>query len=441
VIRRLAEPRHVAAVVVLVAIVFAMVWWSSSMREQGGPARPRTATGGGESADGSAHGVGARTNDPAHLRVLGRIVDDDGEPLEGGSITLSCLVDDAVVPIAGGTVTIEEDGAFEAPGCAGTICAVLDHPAAIAAEPWVLEVGRAAVLRATTLPRLWGVVEDASGEPIVAASVRLVPPADAGDDPAALPVVTSSTTTDGDGFWSVALVERPPCDPCREAIGACAEPTLVVHERLEIHARAPGHAPAQVELDLSTPRGRAPEDPVRVRLGPPAAALHGTLVDPEGRPYPRAQVLARSVARPGEQHTVRVEDEAAFRFAELGDGEYELRAIQDGTELVPWTPAAPGDLVALAGDRRANGPDVIVVVTDGGRPAAHVRVDGGPFRDASTDMQGQVRATRVLPGALRLRLRRGGRRAIVRTIDVPDTAGGPGDPRSFAIELSSRPEG
>jgi hypothetical protein len=428
--------RWVVGLVVLVLGALAALWWSG--RDHDGD-RAGARAGAAAHDDGAADGEGirARTNDPAHMRVLARIVDDDAEPLEGGTVTLSCLVDDTVVPIAGGTVTIQEDGALEGPGCAGTICAELHHPAAIAAEPWVLEVGRPVVLRAAALPRLWGIVEDASGEPIVDASVQLVPPADAGDDPAVLPVVTASTSSDGDGFWSVALIERPPCDPCREAIGACAESMLVVHDRIEIHARGPGHAAAMVELDLTTARGRAPEDPVRVRLGQPAAPLSGTLGDPEGQPYPRAHVLARSVARPVEQHRVLVEDAGAFTFNELGEGEYELRAMQDGVELVPWTPAAPGDRVALAGDRRANGPDVIVVVTDGGRPAANVRVDGGPFRDASTDMQGQVRAERVLPGPLRLRLRPGGQRSIVRTIDVPDTAGAPGDARSFAIELSS----
>ena len=426
--------RLVAALVVLVLGAAAALWWSGRDTSRK-PADAREAKMGRErSADESA-GIRARQNDPAHLRVHGRIVDDDGEPLEGGSVMLSCLGDEGVAPIAGGTVAIQEDGGFEAPGCAGTICAELKHPTAIAAEPWVLEVGRAAVLRATTLPRLWGTVEDATGEPIAAASVQLVPPADAGDDPAALPVVSSSTSTDEDGLWSVALLERPPCDPCREALGTCADDGLVVHDRIEIHARAPGHAAASVELDLTTAVGRAPESPVHVRLGRPAAALEGTLVDPEGRPYPRAQVLARSVARPVEQHAVRVEDGTAFAFTELGAGEYELRAIQDGVELVPSTPAAPGDRVVLTGDRRADGPDVIVVVHSGGRPVANVRVDGGPFREATTDMQGQVRAERVIPGPLRLRLRRGGRRAIVRTIEVPDTAGAPGDPRSFTIEL------
>jgi hypothetical protein len=441
-IRRLGARRHIAASAVLVALLAAVVWavmgWSASTRERS-KARTRSAVTSGDTAAADGHGVGARTNDPAHMRVLGRIVDDDGEPLEGGKVTLSCLVDDAVAPISGGTVAIQEDGAFAGPGCAGTVCAELHHPSAIAAAPWVLEVGEAAVLRATTLPRLWGVVEDEGGEPIVAATVRLAPPADAGDDPAALPVVSDATSTDEDGFWSVALVERPPCDPCREAIGACAEATLVVHDRLEVHARAPAHAAAMLEIDLQAEIGRAPETPVRLRLGPPAAPLSGTLVDPEGRPYPRAQVLARSLARPVEQHAVLVEGNAAFAFEELGAGEYQLRALQDGVELVPWTPAAPGDRVELAGDRRADGPDVIVAVQRAGQPAAGVRVDGGPFRDATTDMQGQVRAERVLPGPLRLRLREGGRRAIARTIDVPDTAGAPGDARSFAIELADAP--
>jgi hypothetical protein len=430
--------RLAAVIAVLVLGAAVALWWATGPRGGGSNDRGRTRA---EIAAARERGGGVddRDEDPARLRVLGRVVDDDGEPLEGGSLTLSCLRDDGVVAtIEGGALAIGEDGAFAGPGCAGTICAELHHPSAIAAAPWTLDVGRAAILRAPSLPRLWGVVEDVTGEPIADARVRILAPADAGDDPAALPVVAPDTSTDVDGFWSLALLERPPCDPCREAQGACKDEALVVHDRVELQVRAAGHGAALVELDLTTPKGRVPEDPVRVRLGAPADPVAGTLRDPEGRAYPRAQVLARSTERRLEQHTAipRTED-GAFAFAELGDGGYEVRALQDGTELVTWTPVEPGDRIALVGDRRANGPDVLVEITHEGRPASDVRVDGGPFHDARTDMEGQVRAQRVLPGTTRLLLRRGARRAISRSIDVPDRAGAEGDPQRYAIELSA----
>lgn len=430
--------RLAAVLAVLVLGAAVALWWTTGSRARGVGDRGRARTDAATSDGAEGHGVLARTDDPAHMRVLGRVVDDDGEPLDGGRVVLSCLdADDRVAPIANGTLTLAEDGGFEGPGCAGTICAELHHPAAIAAEPWTLEIGRPAVLRATTLPRLWGVVEDQAGEPIVDARVHVLAPADAEDDPAALPVVSADTGTDADGTWSVALLERPPCDPCREAIGACADEALVVHDRIELQVRATGHAATLVELDLTTAKGRSPDDPVRVRLGPPAAPVEGTLLDPQGRAYPRAQVLARSLDRRLEQHTVGpATDDGAFAFTDLGDGDYEVRALQDGTELVPWTAVEPDRRIALVGDRRANGPDVLVEITFEGRPADDVRVDGGPFHDARTDMQGQVRADRALPGTMRLLLRRGARRAISRAIDVPDRARTEGDPERFAIELS-----
>jgi len=434
--------RVVAGLGLALVVLALAVWFVSAKAErpQGGGASGRDGAG-RRSDDGG--GVQARTNDPAHVRVQGKVVDDDGEPLEGGRVVLSCLVDDEVVPIADGTAPLDESGAFEAPGCAGTICGELHHPTAIASAPWVLEPGRENVLSATALPRIWGVVEDAHGEPIADAKVHIAPPPDAADDPAVLPVVAASTSSDADGHWSVALVQRPPCDPCREAIGACADDALVVHERIEVHARAPGHAAASVELDLAGGIGRGPERPLTMRLGIPADPLTGTLRDPEGRAYARAQVLARSQERPREQHVVKLADGDAFELGDLGPGEYDLRAIQDGVELVPWTPARAGTHVELTGDLAANGPDVVIEVTSAGRALAGVRVDGGPFHDVRTDMQGQVRADRLLPGALSVRLRRGGRRSTTHVIEVPARAPtGPGAdrPHRVAIELEPDPD-
>src|SRR5688500_15378670 len=109
---------------VLGVLGVALSWWSSEGGRNG--ARRHGRQGGGAGAESIAqHGVAARINDPAPLRVFGRVVDEDDEPLEGGQIILFCLDDDQVVSIPSGTRSLDESGAFEGPGCAGTVCAEL----------------------------------------------------------------------------------------------------------------------------------------------------------------------------------------------------------------------------------------------------------------------------------------------------------------------------
>jgi hypothetical protein len=147
-------------------------------------------------------------------------------------------------------------------------------------------------------------------------------------------------------------------------------------------------------------------------------------------------VLARSRLRPDEQHH-SVPDGDTFSFEALGDGPYDLRALQDGVELATLDGAVAGDDVELHGDRIADGPDVIVEVHERGRPRADVAVDGGPFRGARTDMHGQVRAERAMPGAYTLLVRppggRGSRHAI--TIPRDDPEADAGAPATARIEI------
>jgi hypothetical protein len=149
----------------------------------------------------------------------------------------------------------------------------------------------------------------------------------------------------------------------------------------------------------------------------------GKLQDPQGRPYPRARVLARSVVRSHEQHSVSP-DGVGFALRELGDGAYDLRAVQDGIELATAEGAHAGDEVVLDGSLAAVGPDVEVTVLDArGRPLEGAIVSGGPFASGRTDAAGRVRAANVMPGPYTLRVRAAGVRAFSREIVVPESEG------------------
>lgn len=387
-----------------------------------------------EDEGGEAAGVRARTNDSASRRVRAQIVDDDGEPLDGGHVSLRCLYDDEVIAIPGNSWKLDEEGSFDAPGCLGIVCVDLHHPTAIPAEPWTLAPGEPAVLRATTLPRLFGTVVDRRDHPIAAARVTVRGPID-GDDAAMVPTIGTTTTTDADGVFSFALVQRAPCDPCTEADRGCDEQPLLLHDRVLVGVSAEHHAPARVEIEIDGGTVQAPP----IRMSPPADVLSGTLVDANGDAYPRATVLARASGDPSEQHQVEVAAET-FAFESLGAGPYDLRALQDGVELATKAGVKPGDDVELVGSHVARGPDIEVEITEDGLPIAGVSVDGGPFRGAKTDVDGRVRADIAMPGEHTLSLRLPGaksERGLVRrplTIpkappENPDPTGAPTPPR------------
>ncbi|MFO0635652.1 MAG: carboxypeptidase-like regulatory domain-containing protein [Nannocystaceae bacterium] len=220
--------------------------------------------------------------------------------------------------------------------------------------------------------------------------------------------MAGSTTTDGDGVFSIARIERPPCDPCTEATQGCDDAPLRLHDRVWLAVNAEGFAPARVAVELAE-TGDVEVEPIRM-VGA-AEVLSGTVVDPRGAAYPRAEVYARPSdtghdAPVLEQHHADVQGES-FAFESLGPGPYELRVLQDGVELARRSGVRPGDDVALRGDRLADGPDVEVLITRDGVPQAGVRVDGGPFRGASTDARGRARAQQAMPGDYILRVRFG----------------------------------
>jgi hypothetical protein len=358
--------------------------------------------------------------------VSGSVVDEHGAGVEEGTLVLRCLDDDDdVTAIPGGTVALGDDGEFEAPGCNARVCVELHHASLVPATAWELRAGEHAQLRARGLARLHGVVVDGGGEPVAGAQVTFSPP-DGADPTAVSPFTTRTTGTDADGMVSVARIERPPCGPCEIASGRCNdEPLPVLGEMLAV-VRARGFGPLERAIEVGAGVHADPSDPLRLVLGAPAETLSGVLVDPHGRAYPRAFVLARSSARQREQLHAVV-DGTSFEFADVGDGAYDLRAIQDGVEIATLAGATPGDDVVLRGEVPARGRDLVVVVTDDGRALAGVRIDGGPFADARTDMEGRVRGEAVLPGEYTLRVGTPGRAPGSHRIVVPVPTESDGD--------------
>jgi hypothetical protein len=210
---------------------------------------------------------------------------------------------------------------------------------------------------------------------------------------------------------------------------------------LLIVVHAPGFAPWQrvIEATPGTGDGHDPDAPLVLRLTEGAEALSGTLYDGEGRMYPRAFVLARSAVRRHEQHRAEVVD-GNFEFDGLGEGVYDLRALQDGVELARREGVSAGDDASLRGSVPAVGPDLRIVVVDAKHdPVAGVLVDGGPFSGGRTDGRGELRADQVLPGKLTLRLRPPGRAPLLHEVVVlAREAAPPGDRiQDVRVELAA----
>jgi hypothetical protein len=374
-------------------------------------AESRTAAQGG--------GVGERDADlSAAATVRGEIVDEDGQPIDAGTLVLTCLDGDEARRIPGGIVEVGEDGTFEGPGCRQKICAELDHPYLMPTEAWVLSPGSETVLHVRSAKRLFGrVVAGEDEAPVPAARVSFMAPEGDEDPLAAIPVRTRSTTTDDEGAWSVAWIEVPPCSPCVEARNGCpAEPVL--HDAMAVMVRAEGYAAVTLPYDVEDDRGGSVDAPWLIRLPDAGDLLTGTLLDPQGRAYARAYVLARSVPRPHEQRRADVDETSGiFEVDGLGEGAYGLRAIADGVELAE-AEASAGDDVELRGALAAGDVGLVVEVRHRGQAVADAVVDGGPFRGVRTDMKGQVSAVRVLAGTIALRVRAPGRPAVRREITV-----------------------
>ncbi len=415
--------RRVGLVGLVVLALAAFAAWLSWGRPPGvGTAdEARRGAGRGSESDLAAGGVGARQATAAGLgRVGGDVVDDDGAPLSGGRVLLRCLTPVGDVrPIEDGNVDIDEDGHFEGPGCQGQVCAELHHAGYVAAEPWVLPRGDTPTLVARPLGRIYGEVRDGGGEPVVDAKVTAVAVTDT-DPTAVLPLTTAATSTDADGAFSYAWIERAPCDPCLAAQRGCDPAVVPSADAIDLHVRASGHGPATVRVDL----GEYDDEMIVVTLAAPASPISGTLVDPQGEPYPRAFLLARSEARPSEQQRVEP-DAGAFSFDGLGAGAYTVRAIQDGVELARAEGVQVGGRLTLTGPAQR---DLLVeVVDEDGAALPEASVRGGPFDRAHTDEAGRVSATGVAEGDYTLRIRPRRMPTRLHTVHVGDADDAPAE--------------
>lgn len=411
--------RWIVGLALLGAALVLWLGWSDGAGKAGNGKRPRrSAVAGGPSAGGSL-GVGSRDEDRSGVgTVKGRIVDLEGMPVTEGRVILHCLRTGGShsFPIDGGVVEVGEEGQFVGPGCRGVVCAEFRHTHLLPREPWVFEPNRGEeVVTARPLERITGTVVDPEGQPV--AGARLMVRRGSDDDPTALPPFTAnSTVSDADGVFNFARVERPPCDPCGEASGRCEvgdAAEVPAYNALVLVARGAGFRGVERAVELG-------QDDWQIMLLPPLPPLTGTVKDAEGRSYPRARVLARSHARGYEVHQAVVKD-GAFTFAELGEGGYDLRVLQDGVTLATANEVEAGSQLALVGDRPAAGPTVVVEVVrrEDGVGVAGAQVDGGPFAGARTDADGAVQAEDVAPGSYALVIRAPGSGTQRREIVVP----------------------
>jgi hypothetical protein len=271
---------------------------AASGRPRPGPAAGSTGILGVDRRDADRSGVG---------QVRGRVVDVDGLPVtEGpGDPPLS----EATGRIRAfrstrGAVEVGPEGEFVGPGCRGMVCAEFRHPSLLPRDAWVFEPNQPEqTVTARPLERVVGTVLDPEGQPV--AGAQLVVRRGVDDDPSALPPFTGrSTLSDAEGIFTFARVERPPCDPCGEASGRC-EPGAVdevpMYNAMVLVARAAGFRSVEQAVELD---GEAWE----ITLLAPLTPVTGTLLDAEGRAYPRARVLARSRARTYEAHHAAVMD-------------------------------------------------------------------------------------------------------------------------------------
>jgi hypothetical protein len=413
------RPGLLAGALVVLAVLLAW-WWAQAA--PGGKAeagrrgrRPAAAAGAG----GGSVGVGSRDLDRSgEGKIRGRVVDLDGMPVTEGRVILHCLrpMAEQSFPIDGGAIDVGPEGEFVGPGCRGLVCAEFRHTSLLPREPWVFEANRAEqTVTARPLERITGTVLDPAGQPVAGATLMVRRGRD--DDPTALPPFTArNTVSDADGVFNFARVERPPCDPCGEASGRCEPGDAIevpTYNTMVLIARAPGFRSVEQPVELA-------EGDWPITLLPPLAPVSGTLLDPDGQPYPRARVLARSRLRSYEVHQARVEG-GVFRFTAMGAGDYDLRALQDGALLATATEVEAGAQLEMVGSRPASGPGLVVELrrSDDGAAVSGAQVDGGPFTGARTDEEGEVRAEDVAPGSYALVIRAPGAGTQRREIEVP----------------------
>lgn len=287
--------------------------------------------------------------------IGGRVVDEEGRPIEGAEVLVWVPREDrrdrlpVVVDLFNAPVTTDADGRWRCdlvPPDLETLILHVKHPEFIPIESYV---GRPPSAPPTvTIERLrdqsvelvlkpgfvvaGSVVEDATGDPIADAALRLGSRHFGSTDPLA--------TTDAEGNFRIAGAEDGPN-------------TLTV--------QAPGHAPGTTELTIGPDLA-----PITFRLGP-GHTIRGRVVDPEGRPVPGAQAT--------------VDEWRGKRI--LG-----LRARVDATGRFALEDA-PNDavVVQLWAEGYMNRPGIVITPTDEPRDHAlqrSLRV-AGAVTDAKTD--------------------------------------------------------
>jgi protocatechuate 3,4-dioxygenase beta subunit len=220
---------------------------------------------------------------PTESAIQGRIVDDDGEPVEGAKVG----VFSALPPFAGlRSFTTTGDGVFSfSPAPAGRVRVIAEHEekGVVASAELTMVQGSSVqglVLALGPTHVLRGSVSDRDGKPVPGATITVE----------STPGIARASSSDDKGLFRVSRVPRQ------------ASAVLV---------RASGFEDAR--LALRGP-GQSGEEIVDVRLGA-APDINGEVVDPEGR-----AVTATVVACEGKEDGQRV--------STLGNGRFRFPSTQ-----------------------------------------------------------------------------------------------------------------
>lgn len=342
-------------------------------------------------------GVSARGTQDAGQRLFGRVTDIEGGPVGEGTVTFECAATGRPLP---GASSLDEQGRFEGYGCPGLVCVQLHHPSLIQSEVWLIETGVESELYAKSKPQLFGTVT-AGGEGLAGVRIRVD---EADEDPTSMPAFAQrSTSTDADGDFRLPRVALPPCDPCAQERGQCelgeSRKDVLYRGPLTLLASARGFTTGVRHFD-EMPAGR-----IELELYRPTRMTMGRIVGADGATFPRADLVFRSEDRPHESHRAPLR-EGEFEVAELASGNYLLRVLQDGKELLSLPGVNAGLRLDLRSEFDARGVTLRVrVVGGGGLALPGVRVEGGPFaRGSETDEAGELAIEDVLAGRYRARL-------------------------------------
>ena len=281
------------------------------------------------------------------LDYYGRVNDAAGAPVAGASVRLLDTPDQTIYPLPS-TWTTGADGRFTFHAPDGAVLeatagerrgrARLDGKVAISKQ-MVIIVGAAPARDAV----IRGRVVDHRGAPVPDVLVTASPPYDRGDAP---PRVGASATTDGEGHFELAGLDR---------------------DRYDLDADADGYAPASVRGVA----GGARDVTIVVDEGLPLA---GVVVTASGEPVPAYTLVV--VRRDGAERPI-----VATRSIADPDGRFRIAVAPGSYDLVA---AAAGLAPSTATEAKAGATDLRIVLRTGGTLRGTVRsaADGSPVRYA-----------------------------------------------------------